>query len=112
MATDFWTIRPEYVPKETLDAWAKKDPVLRFQKFLKTRGLWDEKKEEQWTKDAMDSVMAAAKEAEHTEGPGLETIFSDVYAELPAHIRAQGEAAFDLARRKGSADAGDGAFPL
>ncbi|MEZ6003593.1 MAG: thiamine pyrophosphate-dependent dehydrogenase E1 component subunit alpha [Planctomycetota bacterium] len=102
----------KYVPKETLDAWAKKDPVLRFQKFLKTRGLWDEKKEEQWTKDAMDSVMAAAKEAEHTEGPGLETIFSDVYAELPAHIRAQGEAAFDLARRKGSADAGDGAFPL
>ena len=44
--------------------------------------------------------------------PALETIFSDVYEELPAHIRKQGQEAFDLARRKGDAQAGDGAFPL
>jgi len=31
---------------------------------------------------------------------------------VPAHIRRQGEAAFDLARRKGDAAAGDGEFPL
>jgi hypothetical protein len=44
--------------------------------------------------------------------PGLETIFSDVYASLPGHLRAQGEAAFELAKRRGDPLAGDGAFPL
>ena len=55
---------------------------------------------------------AAAKEAQATPGPTLETIFSDVYETLPNHLRRQGEQAFDLAARKGDADAGGGAFPL
>ncbi len=102
----------KYVPKEILDQWAEKDPVQRFQSFLKQKGLWSESLEADLTREATEGISAAAKEAEATGAPGLETIFSDVYAELPAHLRAQGEAAFDLARRKGSADAGDGAFPL
>jgi len=102
----------KYVPKEELAKWQERDPVVRFQAYLKKRGLWTAALETEWTQAAMERVTAAAKTAEATEGPGLETIFSDVYAELPAHLRAQGEAAFDLARRKGSADAGDGAFPL
>jgi len=44
--------------------------------------------------------------------PALETIFTDVYASMPAHLRRQGQAAFDLAARKGDAAAGDGKFPL
>ncbi len=102
----------KYVPKETLDEWAKKDPVKRFREFLTVRGLWTEELESEWTTAAYDSVNTGAKTAEATEGPRLETVFSDVYAELPAHLRAQGEAAFDLAKRKGDAAAGDGAFPL
>lgn len=102
----------KYVPKEILDQWAEKDPVQRFQSFLKQKGLWSDSLEADLTREATEGISAAAKEAEATGAPGLETIFSDVYAELPAHLRAQGEAAFDLARRKGSADAGDGAFPL
>ncbi|MCA9002233.1 MAG: hypothetical protein KDB61_09930, partial [Planctomycetes bacterium] len=102
----------KYVPSESLEEWAKKDPVKRFREFLAGRGLWTEAKESEWLAAAMDSVSSAAKTAEATEGPRLETIFSDVYGELPAHLRRQGEAAFDLAKRKGDADAGDGAFPL
>jgi TPP-dependent pyruvate/acetoin dehydrogenase alpha subunit len=102
----------KYVPKETLDEWAKKDPVQRFREFLTARGLLTEELEKEWTAAAYESVNSGAKTAESTEGPRLETIFSDVYAELPQHLRRQGEAAFDLAKRKGDADAGDGAFPL
>ena len=54
----------------------------------------------------------AVRVAEATPRPALETIFSDVYASVPQHLRKQGEAAFDLARRKGDAAAGDGKFPL
>ena len=102
----------KYVPKELLDEWAERDPVERFKSFLQQKGLWSESMDADISREATEAISAAAKEAEHTATPGLETIFSDVYAELPAHLRAQGEAAFDLARRKGSADAGDGAFPL
>ncbi|MCP5021114.1 MAG: hypothetical protein GY930_04995 [bacterium] len=102
----------KYVPKETLDEWAQKDPVKRFREFLTVRGLWTAELESEWTTAAYDSVNTGAKTAEATEGPRLETVFSDVYAELPAHLRAQGAAAFDLAKRKGDAAAGDGAFPL
>lgn len=101
-----------YVPKELLDEWAEKDPVERFERFLSKRGLWDESKRDNMYAEAMQVIDKAAKEAEATSKPGLETIFSDVYADVPAHIRKQGEASFDLAKRKGLADAGDGEFPL
>ena len=61
---------------------------------------------------AVEEVGAAVREAEATPAPALESIFSDVYADLPAHLRRQGQAAFDLARRKGDAAAGTGEFPL
>ena len=101
-----------YVPKEMVAEWEKKDPVQRFERFLKKRKLWKEEMRTRIYDEAMEEVNAAAKIAEATPRPGLETIFSDVYAELPAHLRKQGQAAFDLAARKGDAAAGGGAFPL
>ena len=41
-----------------------------------------------------DEIKAASVEAEATEKPALETIFSDVYQDVPDHLRRQGEAAF------------------
>lgn len=102
----------KYVPKEELEAWAEKDPVERFRRYLEHRGLWDAGLEERMTAEVAAEVNAGAKLAESTPPPGLETIFSEVYETLPVHLRRQGEEAFDLARRKGDADAGDGAFPL
>ncbi len=101
-----------YVPKELVEEWRAKDPVPRFQKFLAQRGLWTAALEEQWKKEALAEIDAAAKEAERTPRPGIETIFSDVYESVPKHIRRQGEFLFDLAKRRGDAAAGDGAFPL
>ena len=102
----------KYVPKELLDAWREKDPIERFERYLAGRGLWTEATRDEYTKEAQDQVNAAAREAESTPPPVLESIFTDVYADIPDHLRRQGQAAFDLARRKGDAAAGDGAFPL
>lgn len=102
----------KYVPKDVLDAWAEKDPVERFKNYLEGRGLWTAEIEERLLADVKEEVTQAARTAEATAMPGLETIFSDVYKDIPAHLRRQGEAVFDLARRKGEAAAGDGAFPL
>lgn len=102
----------KYVPKEELDAWAAKDPVERFERYLATRGLWTKEHAEAMYAEEMKEIGAAAREAEDTPAPALETIFSDVYEDLPQHLRAQGQAAFDLARRKGDAAGGEGEFPL
>jgi TPP-dependent pyruvate/acetoin dehydrogenase alpha subunit len=101
-----------YIPQEVFDEWKKKDPIPRFEKFLEASGLWTPKIGAAVLQEVTDEVAVAAREAQQVGPPALETIFSDVYAELPAHIRKQGQAAFDLARRKGDAQSGDGEFPL
>jgi len=101
-----------YVPPDVLAEWAQRDPLERFERFLGKRGLWSAEVREGMLATAREEIQSAAHAAEKTAAPGLETIFSDVYADLPDHLRAQGEAAFDLARRKGDAIAGDGEFPL
>jgi 2-oxoisovalerate dehydrogenase E1 component alpha subunit len=101
-----------YVPAEQVEYWQKRDPIPRFEKFLEASGLLDGPRAEALRRAAADEISAAVREAEQHGAPGLETIFSDVYAEIPAHLRKQGEEAFDLAARRGSAAAGDGKFPL
>lgn len=101
-----------YVPKELFELWEKRDPIPRFEKFLEAAGLWTPAKGEELRRELEQEIAAAAREAEATAPPGLETIFSDVYAEVPEHVRRQGQEAFDLARRRGEAVSGDGEFPL
>ena len=101
-----------YVPKELFQEWEARDPIQRFEKFLEGAGLWTPEQGAAIRKELEAEIAAAAREAESMPAPGLETIFSDVYAELPEHLRRQGHEAFDLARRRGGAVSGDGEFPL
>ena len=97
---------------ELREKWAKRDPVRLFERFLEKRGIWNEDTRKALEERAFEEVKAAVTVAEATPKPGLETIFSDVFEDLPPHLRAQGQQAFDLAKRLGDAQAGDGAFPL
>jgi pyruvate dehydrogenase E1 component alpha subunit len=102
----------KYVPKELFEKWAKRDPIDIFEKALFKSKKLTKKKKAELQKECEEQVLAGVRAATDAPSPGLEEIFTDVYAELPDHLRRQGEMAFDLAKRKGSADAGDGAFPL
>lgn len=101
-----------YVPAEQVEYWKQRDPLPRFERYLAKAGLLTPAKDAALRAEVEAEIAAAVKEAEQVGQPGLETIFSDVYATLPAHIRKQGEEAFDLAARRGGAAAGEGAFPL
>ena len=101
-----------YVPEEEVAAWKDKDPIDRFERYLIGRDLLDPAEPDLIYDDCLKQVDAASKAAQGEGQPALETIFSDVYATLPTHLRQQGEAAFELASRLGEAAAGDGAFPL
>lgn len=102
----------KYVPKDLMDSWAKRDPIEIFERALTKAKKLTAKKKQALQKEVEELVAAAVKAAADTPRPALEEIFTDVYAELPAHLRRQGEQAFDLAKRKGDAAAGGGAFPL
>jgi TPP-dependent pyruvate/acetoin dehydrogenase alpha subunit len=101
-----------YVPKEELERWAKRDPLSRFEKYLERQGLWTPTRGEEWMREALEAVSSAARTAEQVGSPPLESIFTDVYRDLPRHLRRQGQEAFELASRRGDASAGEGKFPL
>ncbi len=88
--------------------WMAKDPIERYRVFLTDRGLIDASLDdeiESWAKEAVNEAIAVA---EASPAPTVDTLFSDVYAETPAHIAQQRDAVLD-ADPEGKAT---GAFPL
>jgi pyruvate dehydrogenase E1 component alpha subunit/2-oxoisovalerate dehydrogenase E1 component alpha subunit len=52
-------------------------------------GLWDSSREEALRAQLLSEVNAAIEEAEKMPPPATETIFDDVYAELPWNLAEQ-----------------------
>jgi pyruvate dehydrogenase E1 component alpha subunit len=102
----------KYVPQDELEKWRARDPIPIFESFLEASGLWTAKLKEKIFTEARKEIVDAARVVENTAAPALETVFSEVYAEIPAHLREQGRSVFELARRRGDAAAGTGEFPL
>lgn len=75
--------------------WPLGDPVERLKAHLITAGAWDETRHVALTTELADIVKAAQKEAESNGilGHGLhqpfDTMFEDVFEDLPWHLREQ-----------------------
>ena len=71
----------KYVPKELMEIWAKKDPLINFQSYLKAEKILTETAEVTMKEDIMkeihDNLEIAFNEAPIT--PDLETELKDVY---------------------------------
>jgi pyruvate dehydrogenase E1 component alpha subunit len=80
-----------YRPAAQLEEWKRKDPLIRFKAYLEARGLWDEIDDAALQKELDELVTDAVRAAEKAPPPGLETVFTDVYAEMPPHLREQME---------------------
>ena len=62
----------------------------RLRKWLEARNWWDDDAEKQASDDARMEVLTALGEAEKKATPGLDELFTDVYAgEVPAHLQRQ-----------------------
>lgn len=75
-------------PRE-VEAWAKRDPIEGFKKALIEEGTWSEAQDEALRKELLEEVNAAIATAEAAPDPAVESLFDDVYAELPWHLREQ-----------------------
>ena len=80
-----------YVKAERLEEWKKRDPIHRLRLYMEKQGIWNQKMEDALHEGVKADIQAAIEEAEKTPAPELVTMFEDVYAEMPWHLRRQYE---------------------
>lgn len=65
------------------------DPLLRFTKFLKRHNLLNDEELATMKDDERIAVLNAIKEAESRPMPSMESMFEDVYKDMPLHLKDQ-----------------------
>lgn len=78
-----------YRGDDDLAPWAKLDPLARVRRYLEERGGWDEAKEREWTSEIDERFKRAVADSESVGLPPLESMFEDVYEEMPWHLSEQ-----------------------
>ncbi len=78
-----------YRDAKELEAWQKRDPIIRMRAYLTGKGLWDDKKENAAEESAKARVAKVVKNAEGIEKPSTDDIFDYTFATLPDDLRAQ-----------------------
>ncbi len=68
---------------------ASLDPLERLRNYLKKRKLWSEDWERATIEKAQADIVSAVRQAEALDLPASETLFDDVYTELPWHLKEQ-----------------------
>lgn len=78
-----------YREADAVESWRQRDPIGRLRAWLERQGMWDEDKQGELERAIDAEIKLAVAEAESAGPPSLESMFDDVYAELPAHLREQ-----------------------
>ena len=85
-----------YRPKSEVEAWPLGDPITRLKQHLVRRGIWSDERHKQAEAEITDEIVSAQREAEkhgtlldEKKQPSPHTMFEDVYAEMPPHLRRQ-----------------------
>jgi pyruvate dehydrogenase E1 component alpha subunit len=80
-----------YRQQEEVDAWLARDPLQRIRRHLVASGQLDDARDAELEAELNAEIGAAIQEAEKQPMPTRETIFEDVYAELPWNLKEQRE---------------------
>ena len=78
-----------YRSEQELAEWQKRDPLIRFRKYLEKKKLWTEADEKKTQDETNREIDEAIQHAEKLPKPALETLFTDVYAEMPWNLEEQ-----------------------
>jgi len=69
--------------------WDPKCPVLRLKLYLIKKGLWNDEKDKAFKEGMHLEVEQAIETARNTPKPSIETMFQDVYADIPWNLQEQ-----------------------
>jgi pyruvate dehydrogenase E1 component alpha subunit len=71
--------------------WEKKDPLVRFRKFLENKGLWSEENENEVIEQAKEDIKEAIKKADAAPKQKVTDLMSIMYEEMPQNLTEQYE---------------------
>ena len=80
-----------YRDEPEVASWRARDPLVRFRRYLEHAGLWDDAQEARLEQEIGDEITHAVQEAERAGPPSPDTLFTDVYAQMPGALREQME---------------------
>ncbi len=79
----------KYRTEQELEEWQKRDPIIRFRRYLEKKRIWSETDEKKAQEDANKQIDEAVAYAEKLPKPALETLFTDVYADMSWNLEEQ-----------------------
>jgi pyruvate dehydrogenase E1 component alpha subunit len=80
----------KYRDPAEVDAWEKREPLLRLRRYLGARGLVDADREARWDEEAETAVREAVERAEaRMAAASPEVMFEVTYQTPPAEVEAQ-----------------------
>ncbi|WP_091271096.1 pyruvate dehydrogenase (acetyl-transferring) E1 component subunit alpha [Alteribacillus persepolensis] len=71
------------------DEWEKKDPLVRFRKYLESKDLWSEEQENEVVEQAKEDVKAAIKQADDTPKQKVSDLIEIMHEKLPVNLQQQ-----------------------
>jgi pyruvate dehydrogenase E1 component alpha subunit len=89
-----------YRPEAGLEPWRRQDPLARLRRHLERASGWSDARDKEIEAEAEAEIKAAIAVSEKTPPPSLASMFEDVYAEVPWHLREQREALERVPRAK------------
>ena len=78
----------KYRSEEEVEQWKPRDPLLRFWKYVKNKGVLDEQARDAMEEEISGQISEAVARAEAYQ-PDLGEPFRHCFAEMPNHLRAQ-----------------------
>ncbi len=97
-----------YRDEKTCEEWRRKDPIERFRRFLEREKVWSKDQDEALWAAVRQEVQDAFTRQEKVPPPALETMFQNVYAEMPPQLKEQ----LEEMKRLGVHSENQGFFPL
>ncbi|GAA0613477.1 pyruvate dehydrogenase (acetyl-transferring) E1 component subunit alpha [Virgibacillus siamensis] len=71
--------------------WEKKDPLVRFRKYLEGKDLWSEEEENKVIDEAKDEIKKAIKKADEYPKQKVTDLIENMHEELPRNLKEQME---------------------
>ncbi|MDR0137163.1 pyruvate dehydrogenase (acetyl-transferring) E1 component subunit alpha [Metabacillus idriensis] len=80
-----------YRTKELDNEWEEKDPLVRFRKFLESKGIWNEEEENKAIEQAKEDIKEAIKKADEYPKQKVTDLMDIMYEEMPFNLKEQYE---------------------
>lgn len=79
----------KYRDQAEVDEWKKKEPVERLKRFMVSKGLWNEKFDQDIISEAAQTAEKAITEAENIPSQKLDELFENIFSEMTPNLKEE-----------------------